>query len=95
MRMHVSNNMFYAITGDADSYVESFGAAYSPVAIYLFGSSPASQTGINIYNTIFMDGLTLNKTNALSIGHAIEDNNTATLKNNIIHNKLGRKRHVV
>lgn len=86
----VSNNMFYAIIGDADSYV-TFGAAYSPVAIYLFGSSPASQTGINIYyNTIFMDGLTLNKTNALSIGIAIEDNNTATLKNNIIHNKLGR-----
>ena len=63
--------MFYAIIGDADSYV-TFGAAYSPVAIYLYGSSPVSQTGINIYyNTIFMDGLTLNKTNALSIGIAI------------------------
>lgn len=86
--INIRNNMLYNFTGDGDSYT-TYGGFYSPAAIYLFGSTV--QTGINIYyNSIFMNGSTINRTNALSIGIAIDDNNVATVRNNMVHNRLGR-----
>lgn len=86
----IRNNMMYTFTGDGDSFV-TYGGAYSPTGIYLFGSTPAAQTGVEIYNnTIYMTGNTLNRSNALSAGIIIDDNNTARLRNNMIHNRLGR-----
>jgi hypothetical protein len=87
--VEISNNMIYAITGDADSY-STYGATYSPVGIYLFGST--AETGVKIYhNTISLSGATLNYgSQSHSFGIALDDACTGEIKNNIIINKLGR-----
>jgi hypothetical protein len=87
--VEVSNNMIYAITGDADSY-STYGATYSPTGIYLFGTT--AQTGAKIYyNTIYLSGATLNYgAQSHSIGIALDDASTGEIKNNIVINKLGR-----
>jgi hypothetical protein len=84
----VKNNMISNITGDADSY-STFGGTFAPVGIYIFG---AGQGGVGVYfNTIYMYGNTLNFSAAsYSIGVAVDDGAIATIKNNIIHNSLGR-----
>jgi subtilisin-like proprotein convertase family protein len=84
----VSNNMIRNLSGDADSYT-SFGGTYSPVGVYAFGTG---QGGVNIYyNTIFLSGNTLNFSAAAhSFGILLDNNVTANVRNNIIHNNLGR-----
>ena len=83
----IKNNMISGMTGDADSYI-SFGATYSPVGIYVFG---AGQGGIFIYNnSIHLYGNTLNfAADALSLGIALDNNASASIVNNVIHNELG------
>ncbi len=85
--INVRNNMISGMTGDGDSYI-SFGAFYCPVGIYAFG---AGQGGINIYyNSVHLYGATLNFAAAsVSLGIALDDNTSASIKNNIIHNELG------
>ena len=83
----ISNNMINNLSGDGDSYT-TYGAYYSPVGIYAFGTG---QGGINIYyNSIYLSGNTLNKNNTASIGIALDNNTMAAIKNNIILNNLGR-----
>jgi Secretion system C-terminal sorting domain len=83
----VRNNMIFGITGDGDSY-SSFGATYCPVGIYAFGTG---QGGINIYyNSIHLFGSTLNfAADVYSFGIALDNNTTATIKDNIVKNELG------
>lgn len=83
----IRNNMIRNIAGDGDSYT-TFGAQFSPSGIYVFG---AGQTGVNIqYNTIYMSGNTIDEAASFSFGIAVDDGSVVSLKNNIIHNSLGR-----
>ena len=83
----VRNNMIYGITGDGDDYTAN-GAIFCPVGIYAFGTG---QGGINIYyNSIHLTGATLNfAADVYSIGIALDNNTTATIKDNIVYNQLG------
>jgi hypothetical protein len=83
----VRNNMIFGITGDGDDYTAN-GAFYCPVGIYAFGTG---QGGLNIYyNSIYLSGSTLNfAADVYSIGIALDDNTTATLRDNIVYNQLG------
>jgi hypothetical protein len=85
--INVRNNMISGMTGDGDSYLTN-GAFYSPVGIYAFGTG---QGGINIYyNSINLFGATLNfAADSYSIGIALDNNSSASIKNNIIRNTLG------
>lgn len=83
----VRHNMIRSISGDADAF-GTFGATFSPIGIYVFG---AATTGVNIqYNTIYLSGNTITDADGYSFGVAIDDGAIASLKNNIIHNSLGR-----
>lgn len=82
----VYNNMISGLTGDGNSY-SSFGAAYSPAGIYL----QYAMSGVRLmFNSINLYGNTVNKTASVSIGIALDANASASLKNNIIVNTLGR-----
>lgn len=83
----IRNNMIRNMSGDADAY-GTFGATFSPAGIYVFG---AATTGVSIqYNTIYLSGNTITDADGYSFGVAIDDGAIASLKNNIIHNSLGR-----
>jgi len=83
--VNVVNNLLSDISGDGYAYTGSF-FADNPFGIYLFGT----QSGVNAYyNSINLEGNTLNKTNALSVGISIGTGTVADLKNNIINNNLG------
>lgn len=83
----VSNNMIYAISGDGDNFA-TFGATYSPTGIFAY--SPG-QEGVYIYhNTIYLTGNTLQGGSRASVGIALGDDSKALIRNNIIHNKLGK-----
>lgn len=83
----IRNNMIRNISGDADGF-GTFGATFSPAGIYIFG---AGQSGVQIhYNTIYLSGNTITDADGYSFGVAVDDGSSANLKNNIIHNNLGR-----
>ena len=82
------NNMIYNINGDGDSYT-TFGSTYDPVGLYVYGTG---QGGVYLYyNSIYLYGSNLNYSPlSYSIGIALDDGATATLKDNSIQNDLGK-----
>jgi hypothetical protein len=87
----ISNNMIFNMTGDGDSY-STFGCTYSPVGIYVFGTTTPLQGGIGIYdNSVFLYGNTINySAAAYSIGIGLDDGNSADVSGNNVVNNLGR-----
>lgn len=81
----IRNNIIYNIYGDGRD-ITGGGFDYNPFAILLTGT----QTGMDIYNnSIYLNGNTLNQTNALSVGIGLGTGSTADIRNNIIVNNLG------
>jgi hypothetical protein len=82
--LEVSNNLIYQIDGDGDD-ISSF-PLYNPTGILLTGT----QSGIDIYNnSIYLDGNTVNRTNAISSCIYIAANSSADIRNNNLVNNLG------
>jgi hypothetical protein len=80
----IVNNLVSDISGDGWNYTTVLGD--NTHGLYLF----STQSGIYVYyNSINLEGSTLNQTNALSSGICIGTGTTADLKNNIINNNLG------
>jgi len=83
----IKNNMIYNMGGDGDDFA-TFGNQYNPTGIYLAGATP--QTGVEISNnTIFLSGNYINGTGTYVNGIALDDNSTASIRNNIIVNTSG------
>lgn len=83
----IVNNMISGIYGDGYDYTNATYTLDNPTGILVSGI----QTGINIYyNTISMNGNTLNQTNAISSGIRLFTGSVANIRNNIISNNLGR-----
>ncbi len=83
----VKNNFISNLTGDGWAYT---GSSYTdnPYGIFVFGTA---QSGIKLYNnSINLYGNTLNQTNALSAGIAIDNGSQVEVINNNIVNNLGR-----
>ena len=83
----IKNNMIYGLGGDGDDFA-TFGNTYNPVGIYLYGATV--QTGVEISNnSIFLSGNYIDGTGTYVAGIALDDNSTASIRNNVIKNTAG------
>ncbi|WP_157493975.1 T9SS type A sorting domain-containing protein [Fulvivirga imtechensis] len=81
----IRNNVIYGIYGDGWDITSGY-YDYNPYGILLSGT----QSGIDIFNnSIYLNGTTLNQTDAISVGIGFGSGSTAEIKNNIIVNNLG------
>jgi len=91
------NNMIWNLTGDGDDINNSSypSLIYNPMGIYAGPrlGGDGTQSGLSMYfNTIYLYGNTLNyNANAASFGIVLDAGTSATIRNNIIVNNLGRK----
>lgn len=87
----VKNNMIYNISGDGWDYTSTSFGTDNPIGICIGTHTASTQSGINVFNnSIYLNGNTLNNTNALSMGVFIGNGVTGVdLRNNIIVNNLG------
>jgi len=81
----VQNNMLYQLSGDGWNYTSI--PTDNPIGIMVFS---AGQSGVGVYyNSIYMTGNTLNKTNAMSMGIFVGTGSVADIRDNSIRNDLG------
>lgn len=80
----VANNIISNISGDGWSYTTVLGD--NTHGLYVF----STQSGIKLYyNSINLEGNTLNQASALSTGICVGTGSTVDIKDNIINNNLG------